>query len=128
MLTHQFPCIKILNSTQFKPSNSSNIFLETHNDQFRSNQPNGIVFNSGLSLNEQWAVRGQPTHQASSGTKIHGHFRPHTPKHNLMHKLSHKLPKQSMDCPKRASKISILRSQDLRPIKRPLTASNQPNH
>ena len=65
-LTYYFP----YNS---KPFISSNILLTTHMDHFRSNQENRDC------LNEQWAVRGQPTHQASvpiCGTEIHGHFQP----------------------------------------------------
>ena len=39
----------------------------------------GTIFNSPKT--EQWAVHGQPTHQASvplCETEIHGHFQPHT--------------------------------------------------
>ena len=48
--------------------------------------------------------------------------------HNLLHKLSHKPPKQSINCPKRVQNIPTIWSQVLGPIKRPLTASNQPNN
>ena len=48
--------------------------------------------------------------------------------HNLLHKLPHKPPKQPLNYPKRVQNIPTIRSQVLGPFKRPLTASNQPNH
>ena len=60
-----------------KPFILSNILLTTHMDHSRSNKQTGTIFNSPQ--NEQWAIRGQPSHQASvplCGTEIHGHFQP----------------------------------------------------
>ena len=55
----------------------------------------------------------------------------YTPNHELMHNLSHKEPKQYVDChglSKRALRIFTFRFQVSGLIKRPLMASNQPNH
>ena len=50
------------------------------------------------------------------------------PNHYLLHKLSYIPPKQSLNYPKRVQNNPTIRSQVLGPIKRLLTASNQPNH
>ena len=79
MLTHQIPCINILNSTQFK-SFILAIFHANNIWTFWSNSmQTGTVFNSPKT--KQWVVRGQPTYQTLvplCETKIHSHFRPHT--------------------------------------------------
>ena len=49
----------------------------------------GTIFNSPKT--EQWAVRGQPTHQTAvplCGTEIYGHFRPHTHQ-NIIYSINH---------------------------------------
>ena len=54
-----------------------NILITTYMDHFRSNKQTRTIFNSPTSM--QWAVCGQPSHQASvplCETEIHGHFRP----------------------------------------------------
>ena len=79
MLTHQIPCINILNSTQFKPFILA-IFHANNTWTFWSNSiQTGTIFNSPKT--EQWAVRGQPIHQTLvplCETENHGHFLPHT--------------------------------------------------
>ena len=69
MLTHQIPCINVLNSTQFKPFILA-IFHAINTWTFWSNQCKPGLF---LTVPKQavgcpWAVR------------VHGHFRPHTHK------------------------------------------------
>ena len=64
--------------------------------------------------------------------KIHGHFRPHTHQNMIyyinQHTNSPNSPYTATDCVERAPKILTFRSQDLGPIKRPLTTSNQLKH
>ena len=57
----------------------------------------------------------------------HGHFRPHTHQHMIycinQHINSPNSPYIATNCAEQAPKILTFRSQDLGPIKRPLTAS-----
>ena len=129
MLTHQIPCINVLNSTQFKPFILA-IFHVINTWTFWSNQCKPGLF---LTVPKQavgcpWAAHSPSIGSALWNRKPWPFPALYTPNHNLLHKLSHKSPKQSVDCPKRAPKIFTLQSQDLGPIKRPLTASNQPYH
>ena len=129
MLTHQIPCINILNSTQFKPFILA-IFHANNTWTFWSNQCKPGLFltvpkpSSGLSvgspLTKHWFhfVKPRPWPFPAS----------YTPKHNSQHKSSHNHLKQSLHCPKRVQNIPTIRSQVLGLIKRPLTASNQPKH
>ena len=81
----------------------------------------GTIFNSPNNRTvgcSQWVARGQPTHQTSvplGGTEFHTYFQSPTHQNTI---YCHGLPKW-------VPKIFTLRFQDLGPIKRPLTASNQ---
>ena len=129
MLTHQIPCINVLNSTQFK-SFILAIFHAINTLTFWSNQCKPGLF---LTIPKQAVGYPWATHSPSIGSTLWNR-KPwpfpvsYTPNHNLLHKLHHKPPKQSLNCPKRAQNIPTIRSQVLEPIKRPLTVSNQPKH
>ena len=94
MLTHQLACINIsFSNTHFKPFNSTITILlsfthhscsscqatthkQFHMDHFGSTTIRTVFLIVPI---EQWAIRGQPSHQTSvplCGTEIHGHFRP----------------------------------------------------
>ena len=131
MLTHLIICINnFLFFTQFKPSNSSNIFA------YNTHRPFSVLSSKpGLFLTVPKQAVGCPwaTLSPSIGSTLWNRnpwpfSAQQHPNHNLLHKLSHKPPKHSLNYPKWVSNIPTIQSQVLGQIKRPLTTSNQPNH
>ena len=132
MLTHQVPCINILNSTQFKPFILAR-FHANNTWTFLSNQCKPGLFLTVSKLSSGLSV-GSPTDNPL--IKHRSHFvKPksmaisgliHT-KHNLQHKSSHNHPKQSLHCPKQVQHIPTIWSQVLGQIKRSLTALINPS-
>ena len=93
----------------------------------------GIVFNSPET--QQWVVHGQPICPTSVSlfwNRISSPFSVlYIPTYDLMLNFPHAQPNQFLDChgqPKSLQKFLQFQSHVLGPIKRPLTASNQPKH
>ena len=78
MLTHQIPCINVLNSTQFKPFIQA-IFHAINIWTFWSNQykPGLFLIVPKQEVGCPWAAHS-PSIGSTLWNRNHGHFRPHT--------------------------------------------------
>ena len=93
--TLNFHALTISFYTCPKPFILSNILLTTHMDHSRANKQIGTVFNS--SQNEQWAVRGQPSHQVKWNQNPWPFPTQQHPNHNLTHNYNTREPFQARD-------------------------------
>ena len=130
MLTHLITCINILFLTQFQAIQFKQCFSYNTHEPFPAQPRKPRLF---LTVPNRAVGCLCEAYSPSIGSTLWNRnpwpfpAQKH-PNHNLLHKLSHNHPKQPLNYPKWVPYIPIIRSQVLGSIKRPLTASNQPNH
>ena len=130
MLTHLITCINILFPTQFQAIQFKQCFSYNTHEPFPAQPRKPRLF---LTVPNRAVGCPCAAYSPSIGSTLWNRnpwpfpAQKH-PNHNLLHKLSHNQPKQPLNYPKWVPYIPTIRSQVLGSIKRPLTASNQPNH